>query len=205
MWIDNETGAVARLHDDIRNLRPYMSLPAILTDEMIESIGFSPVTIQQPSYDPLMQKAVLADPQQVDGKWVCEWSIVPLYESEEELAAAIALAKVKKNEEINAARLAANLNYFVYQEKRIACDALSRSDIDATNGYISLFGAFHQNWPGMWKAIDNSFVAITTLDEWRAFYKAMVDQGQVNFAHAQQLKTQLASATTLNEIAGIIW
>ena len=35
--------------------------------------------------------------------------------------------------------------------------------------------------------------------------RAMVAQGAANFMHAQQLKTQLAAATTAEEVAAIVW
>lgn len=112
--------------------------------------------------------------------------------------------RAAKDGEINAAREAANRS-FVYATKTIRCLPLDRSDIDGTNGYVSLFGVFPDNWPGGWKAQDNSYVAIATVDDWKAFYKAMVDQGNVNFHHAQDLKTQLANATTTDQIAAITW
>lgn len=113
--------------------------------------------------------------------------------------------KSKKNAEINAARLSANMTSFPYGGKSIACDALSRSDIDGTNGYVTLNGALPPNWGGAWKAIDNTYVTITTVDDWKAFYAAMISQGQTNFSHAQDLKSQLAGATTPEQVAAIVW
>lgn len=112
--------------------------------------------------------------------------------------------RVAKNAAINAAREQANTS-FVYATKTIRCLPLDRSDIDGTNGYVSLFGVFPDNWPGGWKATDDTYVAITTIDDWKAFYKAMVDQGNANFHHAQDLKTQLANATTPDQIAAVAW
>lgn len=111
--------------------------------------------------------------------------------------------KARKNDEINAGRMSANLTTFTYAGKEIACDTLSRSDIDGTNGYVSLFGAFAPNWKGAWKAKDNSYVPIATVDDWKAFYSAMVQQGQQNFDHAQSLKASLANATTPEQVAAI--
>lgn len=56
MWIDPKTGAVARLHSDIRALRPNWSGPAVITDAMVSDLGFVPVTA--PAYDPQTQKLV---------------------------------------------------------------------------------------------------------------------------------------------------
>lgn len=111
----------------------------------------------------------------------------------------------KKNAEINASRMTANFSHFTYSGKQIACDALSRGDIDGVNGYVSLTGTFRTGWHGVWKAMDNTYVPIATVDDWKAFYAAMVDQGQANFDHAQDLKASLASATTAEQVDAITW
>ena len=113
--------------------------------------------------------------------------------------------KALKNDEINAARLHANQTSFWHGGKEVACDALSRSDIDATNGYVGLYGALPDSWPGGWKARDNSYLPIADVAAWKAFFSSMFAQGNANFARAQQLKAQLALATTLEQIAAITW
>jgi hypothetical protein len=114
-------------------------------------------------------------------------------------------AKAFKNAEINSARLAANLSAFAYAGKYIACDALSRSDIDATNGYVALMGTFPPEWVGKWKAQDNSYVSIESIDDWKSFYAAMVAQGQANFRQAQGLKQLLAGVTSIDQLQAIQW
>jgi hypothetical protein len=113
--------------------------------------------------------------------------------------------KAAKNTEINAARMAANRSTFTHSGKVFACDELSRSDIDGVNGYASLFGALPASWPGAWKAVDNSYLPIATLNDWKAFYGAMVAAGNANFARAQQLKADLAAATTFEQVNAITW
>ena len=117
------------------------------------------------------------------------------------------LEQVKRaaDQRVNAARLQANQTSFTYLGKEIAADPLSRSDIDAINGEVANTGAFPAGWPGGWKCIDNTYVAITTVDDWKAFYTAMVNQGTANFAHAQTLKAQIASATTIAEVEAVQW
>ena len=73
-----------------------------------------------------------------------------------------------KNAEINAARLAANFSTFTHGGKAIACDQLSRSDIDGTNGFVALYGSLPPGWPGGWKAVDNTYVAIANVAAWKA-------------------------------------
>jgi len=113
--------------------------------------------------------------------------------------------KEVKNTEINEARATANSTGFLYQAKFIATDALSRSDIDAINGYIALNQAYPAGWPGAWKAVDNTYLPLTTVDQWKAFYSAMVAAGNANFGKAQYLKDQLAIATTVVQINAIVW
>lgn len=113
--------------------------------------------------------------------------------------------KATKNAEINAARLAANFSTFTHAGKLIACDQLSRSDIDGTNGFVSLYGSLPPGWPGGWKAVDNSYVPIASVADWKAFYASMFAAGNANFAKAQALKAQLDAATTAEEVAAIAW
>lgn len=113
--------------------------------------------------------------------------------------------KAVKNAEINAARAAANTGTFDHVGKTFSCDALSRGDIDGVNGEVALTGALPQGFPGAWKAADNSYLPITDVPAWTAFYRAMVSQGAANFAHAQQLKAQLAAASTPEAVAAIAW
>lgn len=133
-----------------------------------------------------------------DAKWIPGgWEWIETISLEE--------LKIQKNDEINAAREATNANVFMFQGKAIRCRPLDRSDIDGTNGYVALFGEFPQGWAGGWKAADNSYVQIATVDDWKEFYKAMVDTGNANFRYAQQLKARLAVAETHEQVAAIKW
>lgn len=113
--------------------------------------------------------------------------------------------KLAKNAQINASRMAANQGTFTYAGKEIAADPLARGDIDAINGIVSLIQALPAGWPGFWKCADNSYLPISDVPTWIAFYGALVEQGQVNFARSQVLKAQLAAATTLAEIEAVSW
>lgn len=114
-------------------------------------------------------------------------------------------AKATKREEINAARLRANQSNFTYQGKLIACDPLSRSDIDGVTSEVALTGNLPADFPGGWKAKDNSYVSIPNVAAWRSFVQAMVAQGTANFVHAQALKAAVDAATTLAEIDAVVW
>jgi len=114
--------------------------------------------------------------------------------------------KAAKNAAINSARLRANQSHFMFAGKQIAVDPLSRSDIDAMHGTVLMLQAMPAGWPGAWKAMDNTFVAIPDVATWGAFYGAMVAQGMQNFAHSQALKAQLDAATTPAEVEAVpVW
>lgn len=123
----------------------------------------------------------------------------------EEIQSKITIAKIEKNVQINEWRANANRTYFTHLGKQIACDSLSRSDIDAVAGSISLTGAFPVGFPNAWKAIDNSYIPLANVDAFKNLYGSMTLQGTINFEHSQTLKTNLVSATTLEEINAIVW
>lgn len=116
--------------------------------------------------------------------------------------------KARKNSEINAARLAANMNTFTHAGKVVACDSLSRGDIEAVNGIVALTNSMPSGWVGGWKSVDNSIIPISTVADWIAFYGSMVAQGMSNFAHSQALKAQLDAAYVAqdrNAMEAITW
>ena len=118
---------------------------------------------------------------------------------------ALPALKAAKNEQINACRAEANQATFPHAGKLIACDALSRSDIDGVANNIALFGVFPDGFPGAWKATDNTMIPLDDVDAFRAMYASMTAQGTENFNHAQALKAQLAAASTPEEVAAIQW
>jgi hypothetical protein len=117
----------------------------------------------------------------------------------------LATIKVARNAEINTWRAAANVSTFPHAGKVIACDALSRSDIDGVANHIALFGTFPAGFPGAWKAVDNTLIPLPDVDAFRAMYASMTAQGTENFNHSQSLKAALALATTPEEVAAIEW
>lgn len=113
--------------------------------------------------------------------------------------------KAAKNSEINQARATANASTFTHDAKVFSCDALSRGDIDGVNGYVAIFAALPPTFPGAWKAADNSYYPIADVAAWKSFFASMVATGAANFNHAQELKAQLAAATTPAAVAAIVW
>jgi hypothetical protein len=111
--------------------------------------------------------------------------------------------KVAKREEITAQRLLADADHFIYAGKAIRTADKDMMDLLIADARIRK--GFPINWPGGWKAIDNSYVPITTIAEWDAFFIAMYDTGIDNFNHSQGLKMQIDAATTPEEVAAIQW
>ena len=166
--------------------------------------GYAPLAdIAPPAHDPDTQRLEPLAPVKVGSVWEPRWQVVnrPAQTVAEELAA----AKEAKNAEINAARLAANTSTFAHAGKVFACDQLSRSDIDGTNGFVTLYGALPPGWPGGWKAVDNTYLPINDVAAWKDFYTSMFAAGAANFAKAQTLKASLDAATTLAQVRGIVW
>lgn len=168
------------------------------------------IAVAAPAFNPATHKPTEAAPVLTGEDWMQAWTVSAMTTGElaaraAELAAQLTVAKVAKNLEINAARLTANRDSFTHGGKAIACDELSRSDIDAANGFVSLYDVLPPGWPGGWKAIDNSYIEITTVAQWKSFFTSMFAQGSTNFAHAQALKTALAAATTLAQVEAITW
>ena len=113
--------------------------------------------------------------------------------------------KIERSEIINQARAKANQSSFTYNGKQIAADRLSRSDIDAVLGAVTLNNEMPAGWLGGWKAMDNTYVSIPDVATWKVFYTAMVSQGTANFNHSQRLKARLEAATTNAEVEAIVW
>lgn len=113
--------------------------------------------------------------------------------------------KEAKNREINEARLRANRSGFTFAGKLIASDELSRGDIDAVQAVVARTGALPPGFPGGWKAVNNTMLAIPDVATWDEFYGAMYATGLANFARAQALKAMLAAASTAEEVNAIHW
>lgn len=120
-------------------------------------------------------------------------------------AATLAAVRAARNQNINLWRAQANQTSFSHAGKLIACDTLSRSDIDAVAGSIALTGAFPVGFPGAWRAMDNSYLLLPDVAAFKSMYSSMTLQGTINFGHSQALKATLAAASTLEQINAVVW
>ena len=206
-YINTTTGDYPLRSVEIVALNPETSFPVPFEPcDGYASVQFGTM----PAHDPATQRVVEVAPVEEGGKWRQSFEVVQL--THEELAqraaaavSALDAARASKNADINAARQAANFSTFTHGGKAFACDQLSRSDIDGTNGYVALYGALPADWPGGWKAVDNTYTAIADVLAWKSFYGSMFAAGNANFAHAQALKQALAAAQTIEEVEAIQW
>lgn len=209
MYINTDTLATYKSQNEIRNAFPNSCFPVEITNEILASINIMPVAETAPVFDHVIEKAVEIQPALINGVWTQQWEAVPLFTTQEEIDKAYAdhlvYHKELKNDEINQARLEANNSFFMHLGKKISCDSLSRGDIDAMNGIVTLNNAMPPGWVGFWKTADNEYIPINTVDEWKAFYTSMFIAGAMNFGHAQQLKAQVAAATSHDEVMAIHW
>lgn len=180
-----------------------MILPTVLDSATCNLLEIDPI-LRSPM--PLLSRQQYAKRdgvvQDVLGNWV-EKYIVTDYDTDT-LNSMLAKEKTDKNTYINKCRYEANFTSFPFGGKLIACDQLSRSDIESTNAQIIKHNALPTGWPGGWKAIDNEYVAIPDITTWNTFYDAMYNTGMQNFAKSQNLKLQLETAT-LDTINNIVW
>lgn len=156
-----------------------------------------------PAINPAAEVVARDGAEKLDGQWQYKWTITTL--SAPTIAANLAAAKTAKNTQINSWRAQANQTSFTHATKQIACDALSRSDIDAVAGSVSLSGAFPAGFPGAWKAMDNSYLMLPDIAAFKALYASMTLQGTINFGKSQNLKTALAAATTIEQVNALVW
>lgn len=173
-----------------------MKYTTIENNKAIHVLRVDPYSVVNASY----ASTFVECPDDVQEGWIVAegiWSAPP--------GPTLAEAKAAKNLQINDWRATANQTYFTHGGKQIACDQLSRSDIDAVANSIALTGAFPAGFPGVWKAMDNTYISLPDVAAFKAMFASMTLQGTVNFGHSQDLKTALAAATTVEQIDAIVW
>lgn len=126
-------------------------------------------------------------------------------QTEREKPQKTAMSKDEKRQAINIARLTANWTSFEFKGKSIGSNIAARADIESMAIYIALFDKLPPDFSGEWKALDNSYVAITSAATFKAMMAAMVAADAANFKRAQELKARLADASTPDQIAAIVW
>lgn len=201
MYINTTTNIYPVTEQQIKQLNETISFPALFVPpEEYKYVFPKPA----PSYNPNTQRVQEQTPVlTVLGHYEQSWVVTDI--NPEVIAANLASAKLQKNLQINKWRAEANQTSFTHLGKQIACDSLSRSDIDAVAGSVSLNGAFPVGFPNAWKAMDNTYLSLPDIDSFKAMYTSMTLQGTINFGKSQTLKTALTNATTIEEVQALAW
>jgi len=176
-----------------------------ITAYLLDQHGVHVETVLLDAHARMPERFSLVAPPQLEVGQLAQWTGVAWIVLDEVPAVNLSSMKEVANAAINAWRAAANLSTFQHGGKQISCDELSRSDIDGVANHIALFNSFPAGFPGGWKATDNSMIPLASVDAFRAMYASMTAQGAENFNHSQNLKAQLAAASTPEEIAAIAW
>lgn len=120
--------------------------------------------------------------------------------------------KVARKAKITADRIAADTDHFTFTYNDSTGASVSKEIRTADKDMFDVLVAdsrikkgFPLNWPGGWKAIDNSYVPISSVEQWDVFFIAMYDAGIANFNHSQALKNDIDNATTAEQIDAIVW
>jgi hypothetical protein len=201
MYINTTTGTYPVSEQQIRAENNNVSYPSPFIPPPEYNYVFP---APKPNYNSNTQTVKEVQPELTNlGHWEQRWvtESIPV----EIVQANLAQAKLAKNTQINEWRAKANQTKFTHAGKDIACDALSRSDIDAIAGSVALNGVFPSGFPNAWKSTDNSYIVLVDVAAFKDFYGSMTLQGTVNFGRSQQLKTTLAACTTIEEVNAITW
>ena len=80
MYRKRDTGELFNLHGEIREAYPNPTLPAIITDEILDEVGYDIVDtyMEMPTVNEDVEKLVAKGVVEKEGKWVQEYEIVPL-------------------------------------------------------------------------------------------------------------------------------
>lgn len=193
--------ANANIEWDDRN---YCTAAALVRDGKAEQFRVVLLTATDPTpINPATHIVTRDGCEKVGNEWRYKWVVTA--KSPEEIANNLLQAKAAKRLEINLWRATANQTYFTHQGKQVACDQLSRSDIDGVGNNISLTGNFPAGFPNAWKAMDNTYIMLPTIASFKDMYGSMTQQGTVNFARSQTLKAAVDAATTVEQLAVITW
>ncbi|WP_338847889.1 DUF4376 domain-containing protein [Massilia sp. W12] len=121
--------------------------------------------------------------------------------------AEITIAKSRKMSEIANWYAAKNFTYFSHRGKKIQCDPVSRSNIDAIATMLAL-GKYADNdkLPAgveSWRALDNTELPIASVRDFREMYTSMVEAGKNNFDMMRAAKNRCDQAESIDEISSI--
>lgn len=81
MWIRPDTFQVYHSHAEIRGSVPGISLPSVLTEDALLSLGVLPLSVAPPpEFNPVTHQLTETPPVLVDGVWQKGWQVTSLFE-----------------------------------------------------------------------------------------------------------------------------
>lgn len=103
MWIDFE-GRVFKAHADIRQAFAKVSLPALITDQVLAELGLRAVQLMTVPAVDHTQTVTEGAPAEVDGVWTQAWVVTPATAQEvaERTQAQQALVRAERNARLSA-------------------------------------------------------------------------------------------------------
>lgn len=76
MWINSETGATFTSHSSIRKSLKTVSLPTVITNDVLATVGIYPITTGDvPAFDKVTQTCDPGEISLVGGEWVQGWVV----------------------------------------------------------------------------------------------------------------------------------
>lgn len=211
-FIDRETLSELSDGEFRRTVSSRASLGNPIAVDAAFALGYDLVELADPpAFDAATRKLVRAALKPADGGGFAQgWEPVLLTVEEldakaAEYAVQLELLRAKKVADINQARVRADASYFTFADKQIDVDESSMRQILAITGYVALFGTYPPVFPGAWKTMDNSYLALPDVDTWKALIQAMTTQGTENFLKQQALKAEIAKAASMAAVEAIGW
>ena len=131
MWIYQNK--VYKTHSDIRRIFTNVSLPAVITDEVLAEFDVLPITQTAPVFDPLTQVAEDAAPIQIAGVWTQQWAVRSMTGPEQAAVAAKAAQDALDLADANAkadAKADATIQYLV---RHTPAEIATKLNTDITN------------------------------------------------------------------------
>lgn len=140
-----------------------------------------------------------------NNEWEQTWIIKTLNDEAKEIH--IGNLKKAKNAEINMAWKMDNQSSFNFHGKEVKIDDSIIVEFKLIDSAFNICDGAPPYWPIGYKAMDNTWIPISTLGEWREFYLAFYTHRAKNFLKAQDLKVRLndEECNTPARIKSIKW
>lgn len=188
MWINPATNERFGSHGAIRKAHPQVSMPRVLADRVIASLGLMPlVPTGKPVVNPLTHDITEGDPILVDDHYEQQWEVVAVQQAESD--SRLAASRAARWDEIKSIRDAKTQNGgFPSDGKWFHSDIFSRIQ------QIGLTIMGNGVPPGLqWKTMDGSKVPMNPAKA-GAVFAAAAAQDLALFAHAEALKAAVDAA-----------